>query len=87
MIDNLKAEIDKLPRIKIGNSNSPTVKYCIDEVLLYDLLDNLPCAEKTAEWIYRGNSIICSNCGDKIPYGIHNYYCRNCGAKMKGLEG
>lgn len=45
-----------------------------------------PSAEKTAEWIYRGNSIICSSCGEKIPYGIHNYYCRNCGAKMKGLE-
>lgn len=36
---DLIAEIDKLPRIKVGNSNSPTVKYCIDEVLLYDLLE------------------------------------------------
>ena len=37
---NLITEIDKLPRIKVGNSNSPTVKYCIDEVLLYDLLEH-----------------------------------------------
>ena len=36
--EELRKEIDKLPRIKVGNSNSPTVKYCIDEVLLYDLL-------------------------------------------------
>ena len=51
-----------------------------------ELVEQMPSAEKTAEWVYRGNSIICSNCGEKIPYGIHNYYCRNCGAKMKGLE-
>ena len=37
---DLITEIDKLPRIKVGNSNSPTVKYCIDEVLLYDLLEH-----------------------------------------------
>lgn len=37
---DLIMEIDKLPRIKVGNSNSPTVKYCIDEVLLYDLLEH-----------------------------------------------
>ena len=58
--------------------------------LLYDDvmfgIDNLPSAEKTAEWVYRGNSIICSNCGEKIPYGINNHYCRNCGAKMKESE-
>ena len=36
----LITEIDKLPSIKVGNSNSPTVKYCIDEVLLYDLLEH-----------------------------------------------
>lgn len=47
---------------------------------------DIPSAEKTAEWVYRGNNIICSSCGEKIPYGIHNYYCRNCGAKMKGVE-
>lgn len=45
---SLIIEIDKLPRIKVGNSNSPTVKYCIDEVLLYDLLERYK-AEKTAE--------------------------------------
>ena len=39
---DLIAEIDKLPRIKVGNSNSPTVKYCIDEVLLYDLFEQMP---------------------------------------------
>ena len=38
--EDLIAEIDKLPRIKVGNSNSPTVKYCIDEVLIYDLLEH-----------------------------------------------
>ena len=42
--------------------------------------------EITAEWIYRGKFTVCSNCGEKIPYGIHNYYCRNCGAKMKGYK-
>lgn len=39
LLEKMKAEIDKLPRIKVGNSNSPTVKYCIDEVLIYDLLE------------------------------------------------
>ena len=39
-VGDLIAKIDKLPRIKVGNSNSPTVKYCIDEVLLYDLLEH-----------------------------------------------
>ena len=38
---DLKAEIDKLPRIKVGNSNSPTVKYCIDERLLYEILEKM----------------------------------------------
>ena len=44
---DLITEIDKLPRIKVGNSNSPTVKFCIDEVLLYDLLERYK-AEKTS---------------------------------------
>ena len=48
---DLITEIDKLPRIKVGNSNSPTVKYCIDEVLPYDLLEHYK-AEKTAEQSY-----------------------------------
>ena len=47
---DLKAEIDKLPRIKVGNSNSPTVKYCIDEVLIYDLLEHYK-GEKTDSFI------------------------------------
>ena len=38
--EDLIAKIDKLPRIKVGNSNSPTVKYCIDEILLYDLFEH-----------------------------------------------
>lgn len=47
---DLITEINKLPRIKVGNSNSPTVKYCIDEVLLYDLLEHYK-AENTANKI------------------------------------
>lgn len=38
---NFIEEVDKLPRIKVGNSNSPTVKYCIDEKLVYDLFECL----------------------------------------------
>ena len=53
------------------------------ELVAISSIDNLPSAEKTAEWIYRGNSIICSNCGEKIPYGINNHYCRNCGCRME----
>ena len=44
--EDLITEIDKLPRIKVGNSNSPTVKYCIDEVLLYDLLEHYKKSEE-----------------------------------------
>ena len=54
--------------------------------LLNDIKMMLPSAEKTAEWVYRGNNIICSNCGEKIPYGTNNHYCRNCGAKMEESE-
>ena len=49
---DLIAEIDKLPRIKVGNANSPTVKYCINEVLIYDLLEYYK-AEKTDTNHYR----------------------------------
>ena len=56
------------------------------ELVAISSIDNLPSAEKTAEWIYRGNNIICSNCGEKIPYGINNHYCRNCGRRMKEAE-
>ena len=41
VLEDIKAEIDKLPRIKVGNSNSPTVKYCIDERLLYEILEKM----------------------------------------------
>ena len=37
--EDIKAEIEKLPRIKVGNSNSPEVKYCIDERLIYEVFD------------------------------------------------
>lgn len=40
-IENVKSAIDALPRIKVGNSNSPTVKYCIDEQLLYEVLEGI----------------------------------------------
>lgn len=95
VLEDIKAEIEKLPRIKVGNSNSPTVKYCIDEVLLYDLLERYK-AEKTAEWIFwTSKSAKCSNCGHiQFTNGedttkntlIHKalyHYCPNCGAKMK----
>ena len=39
VLEDIKAEIEKLPRIKVGNSNSPTVKYCIDERLIYEVFD------------------------------------------------
>ena len=39
VLEDIKAEIENLPRIKVGNSNSPTVKYCIDERLIYELFD------------------------------------------------
>lgn len=38
VLEDIKAEIEKLPRIKVGNSNSPTVKYCIDERLIYEVV-------------------------------------------------
>lgn len=37
--EDIKSEIEKLPRIKVGNSNSPEVKYCIDERLIYEIFD------------------------------------------------
>ena len=40
-LEYIKSKIDKLPRIKVGNSNSPTVKYCIDERLLYEMLEEM----------------------------------------------
>ena len=84
---DLTAEIDKLPRIKVGNSNSPTVKYCIDEVLLYELLEHYK-ADKTAEWI-DGK---CNKCGTPAPFWAMSStyycseYCPNCGARMKVVE-
>lgn len=39
VLEDIKEEIEKLPRIKVGNSNSPTVKYCIDEILIYEVLE------------------------------------------------
>ena len=85
-IGDLKKEIDKLPRIKVGNSNSPTVKYCIDEVLIYDLLEHYK-AEKTASWValddYPSEDWECDNCGFVIT-GVEEPYrfCPNCGKKM-----
>ena len=38
-LEDIKSEIDKLPRIKIGNSNSPMVKYCIDESLILEVFN------------------------------------------------
>ena len=48
--------------------------------------ENLPSAEKTAEWIWENHPIddyvVCSKCGwvEDVPRN----YCARCGAKMKG---
>ena len=39
VLEDIKAEIEELPIIKVGNSNSPTVKYCIDERLIYEVFE------------------------------------------------
>ena len=39
VLAEIKEEVEKLPRIKVGNSNSPTVKYCIDERLIYEVFE------------------------------------------------
>ena len=73
------AEVYRWIRVIVGESYDY-------EILTPKVLDMViqALSEKTAEWVYRGNGIICSNCKEKIPYGIHNHYCRNCGAKMVG---
>ena len=49
--------------------------------------ENLPSAEKTAEWIVKTNSNgtygVCSNCRKEQCAGLLNY-CPYCGARMKG---
>lgn len=80
---DLISKIDKLPRIKVGNSNSPTVKYCIDEVLLYDLLENMPSAEKIAVFKIVGNTkqhYECSKCNE--PVDGWDKFCKHCGARL-----
>lgn len=39
VLEDIKRDIEKLPRIKVGNSNSPTVKYYIDERLIYEVFE------------------------------------------------
>lgn len=58
-----------------------------------DIIEQMPSAEKTAEWNYeRFGYRTCSNCGysnvgtDDDGVFIPNNYCPNCGAKMKGEE-
>ena len=100
--EDLITEIDKLPRIKVGNSNSPTVKYCIDEVLLYDLLENMPSVEKTAElqpiirgkWLNVSKPIHDDYLGDvnfaecSVCHSIRvaDYFCSCCGADMRKMK-
>ena len=54
-----------------------------------DIIEQMPSAEKTAEWIIETDSDgtygICSNCRMKQRAG-HLAYCPNCGRRMKGEE-
>lgn len=48
-----------------------------------DIIENLPSAEKTAEWTKDDE---CSNCGKYIYVGDRDNYCPHCGARMKGEQ-
>lgn len=53
----------------------------------FDVIDNMPSAEKTGHWENGENNIgmkryVCSICGKGQPYLRFNY-CPNCGARME----
>ena len=60
--------------------------------LFEKVIDNLPSAERTGEWIedgYLDLPFVCSNCGfalENWAEGIFYNFCPNCGAKMERSE-
>lgn len=53
-----------------------------------EVLENMPSAEKTAEWISKDGIfgvVYCSKCDYELHTNDTNY-CPNCGRRMKGVE-
>ena len=83
-----QAAIEEIKNLKISvagkdifpNETKETIVKTLDE------LQPVTPKEKTGQWIYDGDCIICSKCKkayDFISVKVGTPYCANCGAKMK----
>lgn len=83
LIEELKAEIDKLPLVLLAGN------YHIDKDYVMEILNRIGKADSKGEWIeesdnYGHSSYFCSRCGTQE--GKPSDICPNCRARMKGGE-